>query len=339
MKIASILVALACTFVLASQPVPDGARADAALDRQCRQKDCRASRLQWYTDLDEARAIAAREGKRVISLQLLGRLDEELSCANSRFFRVMLYSDPAIGRILRENFVLHWHSVRPVPVITIDIGNGRTIRQTITGNSAHFLLDAEGRVLDVLPGLYSPKAFREQLELWSQLDASALRDYHLDQLGATEKLWQRFAFARRLDEAPASRAAAMRAAVKFVVERPMLNAMNLDVTLRSLEPASWQFIADQVAHEVEFSPESLALMRTKQDLGDAKLEALRRTVAIDTVFNEAELHRRIHVWYVNGEVSGLTTLRERVYRELFLTPPDDPWMGLDPEAAFAALKE
>jgi hypothetical protein len=332
MKIASILVALACTFVLSSQPADD-----AALDRACRQKDCRASRLQWYTDLDEARAIAAREGKRVISLQLLGKLDEELSCANSRFFRVMLYSDPAISQLMREHFVLHWHSVRPVPVITIDVGNGRTIKQTITGNSAHFLLDAEGRVLDVLPGLYSPKAFRAQLELWAQLDERALRDYHVDRLAATQKLWERYDFERMLERAPNARNAAPIAALKFVVERPLLNAMNLDATLRMIEPQQWRFIADQVAHEVEFSPESLALMRTKQDLSAEKLEALRRTVAVDTIFNEAELHRRIHLWFVRGESVGLTTLRERVYRELFLAPPDDPWMGLDPEAAFAAL--
>lgn len=333
MKIASILVALTCTVLFAREPL-----VDAALDRVCRQKDCHASRLQWYTDLDEARAIAAREGKRVISLQLLGRLDEELSCANSRFFRVMLYSDPSISQLMRENFVLHWHSVRPVPVITIDVGNGRTIKQTITGNSAHFLLDAEGRVLDVLPGLYSPKAFREQLEQWAQLDESAIRDYHLDQLAATEKLWRKFGFTRLLEQSPSARNAAPIAAVKFVVERPMLNAMNLDATLRMIEPQQWRFIADQVAHEVEFSPESLALMRTKQTLSDEKLEALRRTVAVDTVFNEAELHRRIHHWFVRGEQVGLTTLRDRVYRELFLAPPDDPWMGLDPEAAFAALK-
>ena len=49
---------------------------------------------------------------------LLGRLDEELSCANSRFFRTVLYANAEISAHLREHFVLHWQSVRPVPRIS-----------------------------------------------------------------------------------------------------------------------------------------------------------------------------------------------------------------------------
>src|SRR5689334_18977649 len=63
----------------------------AVLDRVCAQKDCHASRLFWYTDLEEAKAAAHQLGRPIFSLYLLGHLDEELSCANSRFFRTLLY--------------------------------------------------------------------------------------------------------------------------------------------------------------------------------------------------------------------------------------------------------
>jgi hypothetical protein len=122
------------------------------------------STLPWYTDLATAQAAAKASGKPILSLRLLGRLDEELSCANSRFFRVVLYANAELSVWLRDHFILHWSSERPVPKITIDMGDGRRIETTIAGNSAHYVLDADGRVLDVLPGLMTPKAFRHELE-------------------------------------------------------------------------------------------------------------------------------------------------------------------------------
>src|SRR5687768_12672349 len=98
-----------------------------ALDLVCAQVDCHASRLYWHTDFEAARREAERRGKPILSLRLLGRLDEELSCANSRFFRLLLYSDPAVSAALRERVVLHWSSERPVPKVTVDYGDGRRL--------------------------------------------------------------------------------------------------------------------------------------------------------------------------------------------------------------------
>ncbi len=57
--------------------------------------------------------------------------------------------------------MLHWQSVRPVPRVTIDFGDGRKLERTLTGNSAHYVLASDGTPLDVLPGLYSPLAFQQ----------------------------------------------------------------------------------------------------------------------------------------------------------------------------------
>ena len=105
----------------------------AAIDAVAAQKDAFASKLYWYTDFDQAKAAAAREGKPILSLRLLGRLDQELSCANSRFFRTLLYPDPAVRKLLHDKFILHWESVRPVPTMTIDLGDGRVVKQPISG--------------------------------------------------------------------------------------------------------------------------------------------------------------------------------------------------------------
>src|SRR5215470_13845883 len=163
------------------------------LDQLCAQKDAHTSRLYWFTDLDAAIGEARRLRRPILSLRLLGRLDEELSCANSRFFRKLLYPEPRINQVLRQDFVLHWQSVRPVPRVTIDFGDGRRVERTLTGNSVHVVLDPYGRVVDALPGLMA-------------------RDTFLDQL------------------APARAVAASRLAMaKHVVEAPLLRAVAVDV--------------------------------------------------------------------------------------------------------------
>jgi hypothetical protein len=144
-----------------------------AVDAVAMQKDAWASRLYWYTDLEAAKAEAGRTGKPILSLRMLGKLNEDLSCANSRFFRTTLYANGTVGAYMREHFILHWESVRPVPVVTIDMGDGRKIVRTITGNSIHYVLDSRGRVVDGIPGLYGAKAFLGQLEV-AEREARAL---------------------------------------------------------------------------------------------------------------------------------------------------------------------
>ncbi|MEO6323401.1 MAG: hypothetical protein ABIT01_08290 [Thermoanaerobaculia bacterium] len=158
-----------------------------ALDEVAAQKDAYSARLFWFTDLAAAQREAKRTGKPILSLRLLGRLDEELSCANSRFFRTALYANRELSEILRRNWILHWESVRPVPVITVDFGDGRTMHRTVTGNSAHLVLTADGTLVDAIPGLYGPGAFLRVLQTAEGAAREAsrigesrefLRDYH-----------------------------------------------------------------------------------------------------------------------------------------------------------------
>jgi hypothetical protein len=129
------------------------------LDRVCGVRDCADIHLFWYTDLEAAKKQARAENKPILSLRLLGRLDEEFSCANSRYFRTVYYKNREINDLLRERFVLHWRSVRPVPKVTIDFGDGNRLERTLTGNSIHYVLDSRGRLVEALPGLSGPETF------------------------------------------------------------------------------------------------------------------------------------------------------------------------------------
>ncbi len=194
------------------------------LDVVCAQKDAHTTHLYWFTDADAAIVEARRSRRPILSLRLLGRLDEELSCANSRFFRKSLYIDPTINRVLRERFVLHWQSVRAVPKVTIDFGNGTTLVKTLTGNSAHLVLDSHGRPVDALPGLFSADVFVQLLARSLALASADRRQLPI----LHRRDLERPVVARR---APTPRAAVASrlAPTKHVVEMPVLRNVMFDV--------------------------------------------------------------------------------------------------------------
>jgi hypothetical protein len=200
----------------------NGASSSPTLDRICAQKDAHTSRLYWFTHLGSAIAEAERTRRPILSLRLLGRLDEELSCANSRFFRKLLYPEPRINQMLRRDFVLHWQSLRPVPKVTIDFGDGRRIERTLTGNSVHVVLDPRGRPVDALPGLMALDVFLEELaqaHRFAHADRRELRTLH----GGVAPRPPRPA------PVPRAVAASRIAPTKHIVEAPLLRAVASDV--------------------------------------------------------------------------------------------------------------
>lgn len=183
-----------------TKPGPARDALAAQIDHVAGQRYATVSRLYWHTDLDAARAAAKASGKPILALRMLGRLDEDLSCANSRLFRATLYANAEIAKLLRDKFILYWSSERPVPRVTIDFGDGRKLEGTTTGNSAHYLLDETGEVVDVLPGMYAPVAFKAELEKSLALAnavgklalpnrRAAIVKYHADALDTLDRAW------------------------------------------------------------------------------------------------------------------------------------------------------
>ena len=304
--------------VLAKGPRPNDARwreAADAVDAVAAQRDAWASRLYWYTDLGAAKIAAARENKPILSLRLLGKLDTELSCANSRFFRTTLYPDPRVNSLLREKFVLHWSSERPVPVVTVDFGDGRTMKRTVTGNSIHYVLDADGRPLDALPGLYSAAAFVAKLSNALALAAEKPSDARLRE-------WHAAAAAKLEETGPTSSYFTEGLAPEVVA---VMRAKGAAAAAPPNARAAARVAVSKTAVE---DPVVRALMN------------LQGSIAQDTIQNEFNLHRQIHQWFAAGEpvVRSFETFNERVYAELFLTPRSDPWLGLAPGDAYPALQ-
>ncbi len=316
-----------------------------ALDSVGSQRDCYASHLFWYTNLEEAKDAARAANKPILSLRLLGKLTDEFSCANSRFFRATLYSNPRVAAMLRDRFVLHWQTVRPAPIVTIDFGDGRKLLRTVTGNSAHYVLAADGQPLDALPGLYGPQAFMTCLERAETLARSVnakgadrralVAQYHRERTAALDRAWE-------LD--------LQRLGLPVAIDQ----VRNGDFESRPVPPEDpnhpiWQRIAVLHAGAAQLDPASRRLIASHHPTAneatviaapkgaiESPLVRLARelqgTIALDTVRNEYVLHRQVHEWFAAGTIGDLDGFNERVYAELFLTPSSDPWLGLLPEA-------
>jgi hypothetical protein len=310
-------------------------RLSNALDAVARQRDSYASKLYWYTDFDEAKAAARQNNKPILSLRLLGNLDDELSCANSRFFRTTLYANTQVSAYLRDHFILHWKSVRPVPKVTIDFGDGRKLERTITGNSIHYVLDSDGRIIDALPGLYGAELFLAGLQ---QAESTAiqcatssatarnrlLHDYHCARVAALESSWSR----------------------DLAVVRPAAGTKSLIQLEAATDDSAWASIAFLHSDQARLDQASRALLMAKAPsaLTAGRVTAskiaienpvlrqirnLERSISEDTVRNEYLFHTKIHEWLAAAPaVPNLEAFNSKIYAELFLTPDSDPWLGL-----------
>lgn len=357
---------------------PQWQRLSAALDAVSQQKDSYLSGLYWYTDFSQAKKLARATGKPILSLRLLGKLNEEYSCANSRFFRTILYSNAEVSSLLRQKFILYWESERPVPHVTVDFGDGRKLERTLTGNSIHYILDSNGRVFDALPGLYGPGAFLRSLnQIEQSLNASARSQnskqslaawsYPRARLNAIDVKWYAdiqktggkipvglFFVEQNIEGTPTAISAARYAMTKIVTEANLLKAViEAPVALETItDQDTWNKIAQLHLADAELDARSIGLIRRQtqralssdgSDKNDEKtfaalLKRLQQSVALDTVRNEYLLHTKIYGWQLADKESDVNKLNKRVYAELFLTPASDPWLGLFAPDVYTALE-
>lgn len=337
----------------AADGVVDDAAWDPLFTASAHALGARANGLYWHTDLDTAREESRKTGKPILMLRLLGRLDQDLSCANSRFFRAILYSDPAIIAAMNSEVILCWTSERPVPHLRIDFGDGRVVQTTITGNSAHYLLDDQGRVRDVMPGLVAPTAFRTWLQA-----AVAKASPVAQATGPAPGL--RSEIARLVDERREALTAAeipddLIDTVEARVAMPALDAGALAMSKRAVEVpvlraaaretrgnehwAVWVPVADHLAVDTTLAPEALALLRTQldDDFEGEALDTFDRDLRIDTVRNLYRLRPQALAMLADEPLPAFDAFNARIYDEVFLTPASDAWLGLDPRAMVTGL--
>jgi hypothetical protein len=347
-------------------PDAEWQRISNALDTVAQQKNSYISGLYWYTDLESAKRASAASGKPILSLRLLGKLTDEFSCANSRFFRTVLYPNAEVNTALRDRFVLHWQSVRPVPTVTIDFGDGRKLERTLTGNSIHYILDSQARTIDALPGLYGPKAFLHGLLSAETLFKSLAgkndqqRNFMLslyysqqhNKIAAawtidTQKIGGKAPEGFRVVEGNNGEALLISpmAMTKAVTEANILRAMTsaTEELGKITDETGWRKIAQLHSSDAVLDDRSISLIKhqnpnlTERELAQL-VQKFQDSIALDTVRNEYLMHSKLYTWIVKDPVrDDVEKLNEQVYAKLFLTPNSDPWLGLFSADVYTAL--
>jgi hypothetical protein len=335
----------------------------AALDAVAMQKDAYASQLYWYTDLEAAKAAADAKNKPILSLRLLGNLSEEFSCANSRLFRAVLYPNAEVSKYLRDNYILHWRSVRPAPRITIDFGDGRKIERTITGNSIHYILDENGEIIDALPGLYSPKAFLKYLTQGSQINKivdglpkanreTALMKYRkmsFDQIvGKRDKAVSvaRVKLTESRNGTSAILAAPIATAKMVVIDE--ISLLRVYDDFAKFEPkidfADWDKLAGLYSPSPKLDENSITFIRRQNastGLSEGDLAGLfaklDKFIALDTTRNDFLYHTKLYEWLNRDRGVDVEAFNTRVYADVFKTPNTDKWLGLYALDVYTAL--
>ncbi len=309
-------------------------RLDMQLDKIAGQKFSHKAQLFWHQSLDAAKAESAACRRPILSLRMLGNLDEDLSCANSRFFRTTLYPDPEIAALLRNTFVLHWQSVREVPIVTVDFGNGRKLRQPIIGNSVHLVLTEQGRVFDALPGLVSPREFVNWLNSVSKLHQN-IQQLDPASYQHTIQRWHRQRAERRRSESPLTIQANQSVKdLNPLDPRWTAAATATNVSLDSRAHKLLDLQRPKAAEAMRIAPLKMAVEVPLLRM----VEAIEPKIAHDSFFNLYGLQPKLDDWYTqNSDTGDYHQMTNRIYEELFLMPLSDPWLGLSPANGFAAL--
>lgn len=224
----------------------------------------------------------------------------------------MLLSDARVQETLRERYVLCWQSVRPVPKVTIDFGGGRVLERTLKGNTAFYLCRADGRVVDVFPGVYTPSDFLRELAA-----AEPLVGMSDDQVLE----WHR----RKSPPELAGGDVREITASKMVVESPILKAM--EAPSHGGPGAGDTPFARYAATLRDLSDAPRSRREVTSRIPEGPGSPGERMVAEDSRRNVRYVRPGVHV-LLASELPLVADCRAKVFKDLLGVDLDDPYLGL-----------
>lgn len=228
---------------------------------------------------------------------------------------------------MADHFQAAYESVRPVPRVTIDFGDGRKLERTLRGNVATWLCAPDGRVLDVVPGLCDPQTFLRRLQ-----QASALADLY-----ATDRAAFEHAYARMHRASPPVVASAPHFDFpKSQIEGALLQPPRLDVSKLGVELPALQH-GGLVESKPAAAPPPPDLGKTLSEARTAPRDPIaivparaltdRELLQLDSDTNRATRDPLVHA-LLFGRAWTPHALDRRLFRAVLHVDLDDPWLGL-----------
>jgi hypothetical protein len=77
----------------------------------------------------------------------------------------VLFSQKRVADFINQSFEPVWESVRPVPIVRIDFGDGNVLTRTLHGNILTSICTPDGLLIDALPGIYQEAEYLTQLNV------------------------------------------------------------------------------------------------------------------------------------------------------------------------------
>lgn len=230
-----------------------------------------------------------------------------------------------------------WESVRPVPKVTIDFGDGRVMKRTLTGNTVMYVCRPDGRVVDALPGVYTPDDFLAEVRKAMYM----LRKSDGKSTGASLQQWHREQVTNAI------KAEVMRTTMsKAVVESPLLNALGLrqrvkyvqgkvEVPANAVVDAKTAFVAVSARiDDVSKQPSTAELLRARYarvppDKQPTPEQFGKMVVEMDSRTNVQLVRPAVHLLFSTYDRAQTTReCRDDVYKHILHVPIDDPNLGL-----------
>ena len=216
-----------------------------------------------------------------------------------------MFSRDDVANFINRNFEPVWQSVRPVPIVRIDFGNGTVLTRTLHGNIATYVCSPDGQVLDLLAGIYEPATYLQRLNqlrlLANFVDqqgvakrAERLRDYHKGQLEALKKNGPAPVFVNLADRSKAR----IEGGVKAML------------------------VKGRAAPAVPVKGGPDPALRTPQD------KVLWAALAEDTRANESVRRRQVHELLAASGPVAPEKITRRIYKDILHADLDDPYLGL-----------
>ncbi len=219
-----------------------------------------------------------------------------------------MFSDPEIAAYINKNFEPAWQSVRAVPTIQIDFGNGNVIKRTLHGNIATYACASDGKILDVLPGLYKPAAYLDALQQFrllaryatinGKIETSRLLKYHAlmaKSLSDDHSRWQ-----------------------KLVLVETIKSADERTIVFECVARKS-----DKKDASKEVEPENCKVK-------SAEAVANWQTLSAETLENETHKRLQIQQRLMQANTVDPSEITSWLYRDVLHADINDPLMGLGP---------
>jgi hypothetical protein len=217
------------------------------------------------------------------------------------------------------------------------------------------VLDAEGQVIDAIPGLNAPSDFLEfarNAESAHRAGEVARPILHQGTLLRLTQMRERMQLAAPMvaGAAPSAIEAMPLTVGKMFVEAPILNALRAPAAPPvALDQVDWRSAAVEIFQrrpETVFDARSRALLvlKTGQEgpALEATMTALSLSVVADSVKNDATLRWSIGQLFAEADTAqtalAFEAMNTRVYAEVFLTPASDPWLGLQHADVWDAIE-